>query len=145
MSEQTYRVAPKGFTPQQGSGPWRCVTDSPPHTQMLLAVPMKGLRARPAFAIDVQYPPDLPIHPVGHQALDRLLAVFAIPQNHQANGMIDVGKTHGLGEIPLLAIRRCRPVSDLDGRNGGGASPLRRIPKLDPAGLRPRSYSCAVG
>ena len=107
---------------------------------MLLAVPMKGLRARPAFAIDVQYPPDLPIHPVGHQALDRLLAVFAIPQNHQANGMIDVGKTHGLGEIPLLAIRRCRPVSDLDGRNGGGrvhsdVSQSLTLPASDPEAI----------
>ena len=71
---------------------------------MLLAVPMKGLRARPAFAVDVQYATDLPIHPVGHQVLDRLPAVFSIPQNHQANGMIDVGKTHGPGEKPLFAI-----------------------------------------
>ena len=82
---------------------------------MLLAVPMKGLRARPAFAVDVQYTTDLPIHQGGHQELDRLPAVLATLQHHQANGMIDLGKTYGPGEIPLLAIADVDPSAVLGG------------------------------
>ena len=41
---------------------------------------------------------------VDHQPLKRRLAVLAIAQVHQANGVIDEGETNGLGEIPLCAI-----------------------------------------
>ena len=35
------------------------------HARMVLAVPMKGLGSRPAFAIHVQNTTDLPVHAIG--------------------------------------------------------------------------------
>jgi hypothetical protein len=44
-----------------------------PHAQMLLAIPMEGLRAGPAMPIHHQDPDDFPVGAVGHQNLDSLV------------------------------------------------------------------------
>jgi len=101
------------------------------HAQILLAVPVKGFRARPALAVDVKDPGDLPMRPIGKKHLDGFLAIFPIPQDHQPHPMIDFGNLEGLGEIPLFL------VADAHGLAEGGIDlssqfRSRHLPSLKP-------------
>src|SRR5215208_6075384 len=50
--------------------------------ELLLAVPMKGLRARPAIAVRPYDPTHLPGDPIRHQDLDALRVMTIPPQDH---------------------------------------------------------------
>src|SRR5512135_2958076 len=53
-----------------------------PQSELLLAVPMKGLRPCPALAVHPHDPTHLPGDPVRHQDLDRLHVVAIPPEDH---------------------------------------------------------------
>src|SRR3954447_11347252 len=68
--------------------------------ELLLAVPMECLRARPAMSVHPHDPTDLPGDPVGHQDLAALLVLAVVPQDDDSYLVLHVGDTHRHGEIP---------------------------------------------
>src|SRR6266496_5483594 len=77
------------------------------HAQMLLAVPMEGLRSCPALAIGLEDAMYLPIGAVGNQHLARFGIALLFPQHHDSHCVIDARNADTLGEVPLdLAVHR---------------------------------------
>ena len=74
------------------------------HPELLLAVPMKGLRTRPAIPVDLQDSRHLPGDPIGHQDFDRFGVVAIPPQDHDPHLVFDIGNPHRRREIPLPSV-----------------------------------------
>ena len=72
------------------------------HAQMLLPVPMEGLRSCPAFAIGLEDTMHFPIGAVGDQDLARFGIALLFPQHHNPHGVRDARNADTFGEIPLL-------------------------------------------
>src|SRR4051794_33402597 len=75
-----------------------------PHAQLLLAIPMKGLRACPPIPITPYNPADFPPNPVGHQDNAWRGVVAAVPQDNNPNTVLHVRDTQGTGEVPLRVL-----------------------------------------
>src|SRR5690606_17974804 len=73
------------------------------HAEMLLPVPMKGLRSCPAMAIGLEDASDFPEGSVRHQHLVRLSRFLVAPEQDQPHGMLHLGDLHRLGE-PILSL-----------------------------------------
>src|SRR5512135_2633477 len=73
-------------------------------SELLLAVPMKGLRPCPAMAVPPHDPTHLPGDPMRHQNLDRLRVVAISPEDHNPNLVLYVGDAHRHGEVPLPLV-----------------------------------------
>src|SRR6266849_4785833 len=71
------------------------------HAQVLLPVPMEGLRSRPAFPIGLEDAMDFPIGAIGNQDLARFAGPFLRPQHHDPHRMGKGRDADALGEIPL--------------------------------------------
>ena len=83
------------------------------HAKLLLPVPMKGLRACPAIAIDLQNPNHFPSYAVGYQHLTRLAIPLLVPDDHDPHLVVDVRDADGRRKIPLLlatAMKRLATV-----------------------------------
>lgn len=65
---------------------WLTVT----HAKLLLAVPMKGLRARPTLPVNTQYPVRFPGDPVRHQHLARACSPLLAPQHKNQHLVIQL-------------------------------------------------------
>ena len=74
------------------------------HAQLLLAVPMKGLRACPTITIRFQDPLRFPTHTVGDQDLTRACIAPMIPEDQDAYFVIHFGNVDRAGEIPLPLV-----------------------------------------
>src|SRR4051812_25265754 len=72
--------------------------------ELLLAVPMEGLRARPAMAVHPHDPTRLPGDPVGHQDLAAPLVLAVMPQYDNPNLVLHLGEAHRGREVPLAAV-----------------------------------------
>jgi hypothetical protein len=55
------------------------------HAQLLLAIPMKGFRARPTMPISPYDARHLPLNPIGHQNDPRLLILLMTPNDDDAD------------------------------------------------------------
>jgi len=103
------------------------------HAQEWLAVPMKGLRARPAMAVDAQGAGHFPEGTVGDQHFHRLLAIPAFPQNNQTHRMVYFGNPDCLGEIPIALLPHLHwpaVVRRKEGRHFGSVQFLALEPDL---------------
>src|SRR5207248_3002426 len=69
--------------------------------QLLLAIPMKGLRACPTMPVGPHDSTDLPPHPVRHQDDAGRGVVLLLPQDDDAHLMVDVRDAQRAGEVPL--------------------------------------------
>ena len=114
--------------------------------ELLLTVPMKGLRTCPAMPVDPHDPTHLPGDPIGYQDLAGLVIVPIPPENHDPSLVFHVGDTHTHREVPLpfvtdphlLAIARWdrgREVVGLDEL----PLPLQLAVALQIADVAPRS------
>jgi hypothetical protein len=94
-------------------------------SELLLAVPVKRLRTRPAMPVHPHNPTDLPGDPIGHEDLAGLRIIPVPPEDHDPDLVLHVGNPHCHGKIPLplladpqlLAVARCdrgRQVVGLD-------------------------------
>src|SRR5271165_4129531 len=113
--------------------------------ELLLTVPMKGLRTCPAMPVYPHDPSHFPGDPIGHQDLAGLVIVPIPPKNHDPNLVLHVGNPHGHCEVPLpfvtdphlLAIscrNRGREVVGLD----DVSLPLQLAVALQIANVTPR-------
>src|SRR5207237_8504000 len=75
-----------------------------PQAQLLLALPMKGLRARPATPIHAHDACDFPLHPISHQDDPWLRVLPLRPEQNDSYLVADVRNTQRAGEIPLLLV-----------------------------------------
>src|SRR5262249_17853700 len=83
------------------------------HTQMLLPVPIKGLRDSPALAIGLQDAMDLPVGAIGNQDFDWVCIALLARQHHNPHGMVDSWDADTLGEVPVdFAIRSRFPSAE---------------------------------
>src|SRR5690348_15730789 len=73
------------------------------HTQLLLAIPMKGFRSCPTMPVTLDNAVHLPVQVIRDQDDPGLFVVTALPENKDANFVIDVGNPQRTGEVPLLA------------------------------------------
>src|SRR5689334_12293495 len=71
------------------------------HAQMLLSVPVVGLRPSPASLVDLQDTMGFPMDAIGDQHLARLFGVGGLPQHQQTHWMVDFWEANSLCEIPL--------------------------------------------
>src|SRR5436853_4844471 len=96
------------------------------HAQMLLPVPMEGLRSCPALAIGFEDPMHFPIGPIADQHLARLGIALSFPQHHDPYRMRDPRNADTLGEVPLLLVidTRFAPTQ----RSQFGLHPLTGFP-----------------
>src|SRR5271157_2012213 len=112
--------------------------------ELLLTVPMKGLRTCPAMPVHPHDPTHFPGDPIGHQDLAGLVIVPIPPENHDPNLVLHVGDTHTHREVPLpfvtnphlLAVSRRdrgRQVTGLDGLS----IPLQLAVALEVADVAP--------
>src|SRR6266542_2793471 len=98
------------------------------HAQMLLPVPMEGLRSCPAFAIRLEDAMHFPIGSIGNQDLAWFGIPLPFPQHHNPQRVCDAGNADTFGEVPLLFV--------IDGRFAPtewselGLHPLARLPVL---------------
>ena len=74
------------------------------HAQLLLAVPMKGLRACPTISIHVQDALRFPTHTVGDQDLTRARVASMVPEDQDAYFVIHFGNVDRAGEVPLPLV-----------------------------------------
>ena len=88
-------------------------------TQLLLTVPMKGLRSRPAIAIDTQDATHFPSDPIGHEDLTGFRVSSLLPQNHDPHLVVHVRDLHRAGEGPLAFVTTAKFLA-VCGRNLGG-------------------------
>src|SRR6516165_3438373 len=72
--------------------------------ELLLTVPMKGLRTCPAMPVRPHDPTHFPGDPIGHQDLAGLDIVPIQPENNDPNLVLHVGDPHGHREVPLPLI-----------------------------------------
>src|SRR5512135_407481 len=72
--------------------------------ELLLAVPMKGLRTCPALPVHPHDSTHFPGDPIGHQDLAGLVIVPVPPENHDPNLVLHVGDPHGHREVPLPSV-----------------------------------------
>jgi hypothetical protein len=72
--------------------------------QMLLAVPMQGLRPCPAVPVATQHPRHFPVRLIGNQNLDRRFAIPMLLENHDPYGMRVVRQPNLFGEVPRRAL-----------------------------------------
>ena len=94
------------------------------HPELLLAVPMKGLRTRPAIPVDLQDSRHLPGDPIGHQDFDRFGVVAIPPEDHDPHLVFDVGNPHRRREIPLPSISLPQFLAILRRDRGGQVAGL---------------------
>ena len=94
------------------------------HPELLLAVPMKGLRTRPAIPVDLQDSRHLPGDPIGHQDFDRFGVVAIPPQDHDPHLVFDVRNPHRRREIPLPSISLPQFLAILRRDRGGQVAGL---------------------
>ena len=74
------------------------------HAQLLLAVPMKGLRACPTISIHVQHALRFPTHTVADQDLTRARVPSMVPEDQDAYFVIHFGNMDRAGEVPLSPV-----------------------------------------
>jgi hypothetical protein len=72
--------------------------------ELLLAVPVKGLRPRPAMVVDSHDSTHLPGDPIGHQNLARFFIILVSPDDHNPNLVVHFGDSHGHGKVPLPLV-----------------------------------------
>src|SRR6516162_11057060 len=72
--------------------------------ELLLTVPMKGLRSCPAMPVYPHDPTDFPGDPIGHQDLAGIRIVLVPPENHDPNLVLHVGDAHAHREVPLPSL-----------------------------------------
>src|SRR6516225_6046011 len=72
--------------------------------ELLLTVPMKGLRSCPAMPVHSHDPTHFPGDPIGHQDLAGIRIVSVPPENHDPNLVIHVGDAHAHREVPLPSL-----------------------------------------
>src|SRR6516225_9347611 len=72
--------------------------------ELLLTVPMEGLRTCPAMPVHPHDATHLPGDSVGHQDLAGLVIVSIPPENHDAYLVVHVGDPHGHCEVPLPLV-----------------------------------------
>ena len=72
------------------------------HAQLLLSVPMKGLRAGPAIFVNQENSHHVPGDAVGYQNLAGFFVSFFVPNNNYPHFVVDSGYMQGHGEMPLL-------------------------------------------
>src|SRR6478752_5647775 len=72
--------------------------------ELLLAVPMEGLRARPAMPVHPHDPTHRPSGPIRHQDLDRLRVVAIPPEYHDPHLVPHLRDAHRDREIPLPPV-----------------------------------------
>jgi len=89
------------------------------HAQLLLTVPMKGLRACPAISIHIQDPLRFPTHAVGNQDFTRTRIAPMVPENQNAYFVIHFGKADRAGEVPLPLVATPKFFARFR-RDGGG-------------------------
>src|SRR5512143_2517723 len=70
-------------------------------TDLLFAVPMKGLRPRPAMPIHPHDPTHLPGDPVRHQDLATPFVIAVMPQDDDPHLVLHAGDAHRHREVPL--------------------------------------------
>src|SRR4029453_3258881 len=96
------------------------------HAQMLLPVPMEGLRSCPALAVGLENTMHFPTGAVGNQNLAWFGIPLASPQHHNPHRVIDARNANALGEVPLLlAVHGRFPPAE---RPEFGLHPLTRFP-----------------
>ena len=94
-------------------------------SELLLAVPMEGLRARPAISVHPHDPTHFPGDPIRHQDLATRLVLAVMPKDDEPHLVLHFGDMHRHRKVPLafvadphlLAIRgrdRRRQVVGLD-------------------------------
>ena len=71
------------------------------HAQVLLPVPVKGLRPGPASLVDLQDAMRFPARAIGDQNLARLVGCRTRPEYEHAHRMTDTRQANGRGEVPL--------------------------------------------
>ena len=84
--------------------PWTITQLTVAQPELLLAVPMKGLRARPAMPVNPHDPTHLPGDPVGHQDLHGSRIVSIPPHDHDPDLVIHLRDAHRHGEVPLPLV-----------------------------------------
>src|SRR4051812_15342218 len=72
--------------------------------ELLLAVPMEGLRTRPALPVHPHDPTRLPGDPVRHQDLAALLVIAVMPQDDDPYLVPHIGDANRRREIPLATV-----------------------------------------
>ncbi len=72
--------------------------------ELLLAVPMEGLRARPAMSVHPHDPTDLPGDLVRHQDFATLRVITVMPEDDDPHLVLHVGDAHRRREVPLAAV-----------------------------------------
>jgi hypothetical protein len=74
------------------------------HTQLLLAVAVKGFRSGPSMSIDLQDAIDFPACAIGNQDLSWHFVAPVLPQDDDPYRVRDVWETHGARVIPLPIV-----------------------------------------
>ena len=74
---------------------------------------MKGFRARPAMPIRPHNSTGLPLDAVGYQDDARLCVGLVLPDNQNADFVVDVGNPHGAGEVPLFPVAVLHRLADM--------------------------------
>src|SRR3954468_1167087 len=72
--------------------------------ELLLTVPMKGLRACPAMPVHPHDPTHFPGDPIGHQDLAGFPIVPVPPEYHDPNLVLHVGDAYAHREVPLPSL-----------------------------------------
>jgi hypothetical protein len=74
------------------------------HAQLLLSVPMKGLRAGPAIFVNQENSPHFPGDAIGYQNFAGFFVSFFVPNNDNPHFVVDAGDMQAHGEVPLLLV-----------------------------------------
>src|ERR1700683_3309350 len=74
------------------------------HAQLLLAIPVEGLRAGPTMAVHPQNTTNFPGCPIADQYFGRFGIVLVLPENDNTHLMVHVGNVHTGCEVPLTAL-----------------------------------------
>ena len=103
LTRYTWRVCPPRSSRGQALATAHLTIPKP---QLLLAVPMKGLGARPAMAVHPQHAKHFPNDPIAHQSFTRLGRKTILPKQHDANRVAQRRKAHPFAEIPVATLAR---------------------------------------
>src|ERR1700719_1339698 len=74
------------------------------HAQLLLTIPMKGFRTGPTMPIATHDPTDFPLNPIRHQDDPWRRVLLLVPNDDNANLVLDVRDPQGAGEVPLRPL-----------------------------------------